>query len=281
MTAALRPVELAPKHKLGLSVTNPVLLASGVVGYGDLWMPGLDLSRLGGFVTAPVTQRPARGQPPRVVERTGGLLWQRGWWNPGIRHVLRDHAAFWRRSPTPVIVHIAGDEAEELAAVAGAVETTPGVAGLEIDPFSTSVDEIDELADLARARVDAVRSAADLPLLVRLPLGLPAEASEHVLDAGVDALVLAQPPDGLHLDPTTSTTVRGSLHGPLLTPLIAARLHDLSSWVDVPLVACGGVHSLEDALTYLAVGAAAVQVDTAVWVDPGLPGRIASALSGS
>lgn len=274
-------VELAPQHKLGLTLTNPILLACGVIGYGDAQPPGLDLSRLGGFVTAPVTRRPVHGQSPQVIEGPGGLLWQRGRWNPGIRNVLRDHAALWRRSPSPVIVHIAGDEPDELAAVAEALEQTPGVAGLEIDLFTIQLDSIFDMADTAAEMVKAVRRAADLPLLARLPIGLIDEAIEPVLDAGVDALVLAQPPTGLRLDPGTSVTVRGGMHGPALTPQIAARLAELAGWVGVPLVACGGVHSLEDALTYLAVGAKAVQIDTAVWVDPGLPGRIAAALAGS
>ena len=145
----------------------------------------------------------------------------------------------------------------------------------------TSVSYTHLMADTAAEQVKAVRRAADLPLLARLPLGLIDEAIEPVLDAGVDALVLAQPPAGLRLDPGTSVTVRGGMHGPALTPQIAARLAELAGWVGVPLVACGGVHSLEDALTYLAVGAKAVQIDTAVWVDPGLPGRIAAALAGS
>jgi dihydroorotate dehydrogenase (NAD+) catalytic subunit len=274
-------IELAPQHKQGLALTNPILLACGVIGYGDAQPPGLDVSRLGGFVTAPVTRRPVHGQPPQVVEGPGGLLWQRGRWNPGIRNVLRDHAALWRRSPSPVIVHIAGDEPDELAAIAEALEQTPGVAGLEIDLFTVQLDSIFAMADTAAELVKAVRRAADLPLLARLPLGLIDEAIEPVLDAGVDALVLAQPPAGLSLDPGTSVTIRGGMHGPALTPQIAARLTELAGWVGVPLVACGGVHSVQDALTYLAIGAKAVQIDTAVWVDPGLPGRIAAALAGS
>ena len=280
-SAGSTAVELAPQHKLGLTLTNPILLACGVIGYGDAFAPGLDLARLGGFVTAPVTRRPVHGQPPQVIEGPGGLLWQRGRWNPGIRNVLRDHAALWRRSPALVIVHIAGDEPDELAAIAEALEQTPGVAGLEIDLFTMQLDSIFDMADTAAEQVKAVRRAADLPLLARLPLGLIDEAIEPVLDAGVDALVLAQPPAGLRLDPNTSVTVRGGMHGPALTPQIAARLAELAGWVGVPLVACGGVHSLEDALTYLSVGAKAVQIDTAVWVDPGLPGRIAAALAGS
>lgn len=275
-------IELAPRHKLGLSLTNPILLASGVVGYGDVGVTGLDLSSLGGFVTAPVTRRATHGQRPQVIEIPGGLIWRRGWWNPGIRTVLRDQAASWRRSPTPVIVHIAGDEPDELAAVAEALERTPGVAALEVDLFAGQFDQDDDLLDERSAEwVTAIRAAADLPLLARLPLGVPDEAIELIVEAGVDTLVLAQPPTGLRLDPATSLPVRGGLHGPLAAPQIAARLADLATWVDVPLVACGGVHRLEDALTYLSVGAQAVQIDTAVWIDPGLPGRIAAALAGS
>lgn len=278
---AIAPVELAPRHKMGLALTNPILLACGVVGYGDALAPGLDLSLLGGFVTAPVTQRPVRGQTPQVIACAGGLLWQRGQWNPGIRTVLRDYSAQWRRSPAPVIVHIAGDEPDDLAAVAGSLERTPGVAGLEIDPFAVHLDSLFAMADHAAERVRAVRAQADLPLLARLPLYLADEAIEPVLEAGADALVLAQPPTGLRLDPATLATVRGGIHSPALQPQIAARLAELASWVGVPLVACGGVHSLEDALTYLAVGAKAVQIDTAIWVDPSLPNRIVAALAGS
>lgn len=280
-SAGPRPIELAPRHKLGLTLTNPILLASGVVGYGDIWAPGLDYARLGGFVTAPVTRRAVRGQRPQVFEVPGGILWQRGQWNPGIRNVLRDHAALWRRSPAPVIVHIAGDDPDELAAVAEALEQAPGVAGLEIDLLAGQLDPGDEQADVAAELVAAVRSAADLPLLARLPLGVSAEAIEAILEVGVDALVLAQPPPGVRLDPVTLDVVRGGLHGPALAPLIAAYVAGLATWVDVPLVACGGVHGVEDALAYLAVGAKAVQVDTAVWADPGLPGRIAAALAGN
>jgi dihydroorotate dehydrogenase (NAD+) catalytic subunit len=274
-------VELAPRHKVGLALANPILLACGVAGYGDALAPGLDLSRLGGFVTAPVTRRPVRGQPPRVIEGADSVLWQRGLWNPGIRIVLRDYAGMWRRSPAPVIVHIGGDEPADLAAVADSLEKTPGVAGLEIDPYAMYLDSIGAIADHAAELVRAVRAEADLPLLARLPLYLADEAVESVLEAGADALVVAQPPDGLCLDPATLITTRGEMYSPALQPQVAAWLAELASWVGVPLVACGGVHSLEDALTYLAVGAKAVQIDTAAWVDPGLPGRIAAALAGS
>lgn len=273
-------VNLAPRHKLGLLLTNPVLLAAGVIGYGDAALPGLELGRLGGYVTAPVTRRPWRGDLPQVVEIPGGLLWRRGLWNPGVRVVLRDYASLWGRSRAPVIVHLAGDDPDELASVASSLESTPGVVGLELDLLRAYLDEAGGLEE-AVEQAQAVRAAADLPILGRLPLSISDEALHALVEQGaVDALVLAQPPAGLRYDAASGATIAGQVYGRALAPLLAARIADLAGWVGVPLVACGGIHTLDDALACLAVGAAAVQIDTAVWVDPRLPGRIVAALEG-
>jgi dihydroorotate dehydrogenase (NAD+) catalytic subunit len=271
-------VNLAPRHKLGLTLANPVLLAAGVAGYGDATLPGLALGRLGGWVTAPVTRRPWRGDLPQVAETTGGLLWRRGLWNPGVRVVLRDYGALWRRSRAPVIVHLAGEDSDELAAVAASLESTPGVAGLELDLLSPFLDEAGDLEEAAE-QVLAVRAAADLPILARIPLSTSDEAVQTLVDLGtIDALVLAQPPAGLRYNAAAGASFVGQLHGRTLTPLLAARLADLAGWTGLPLVACGGIHTLDDALACLAVGAAALQIGTAVWIDPRLPERIIEAL---
>jgi len=267
-------IDLAPRHKLGLALANPVMLAAGVAGYGDALAPGLTMAGLGAWVTAPVTRRPWHGQRPAIVETTGGVVWQRPLWNPGVKRVLRDFTSLWRRSPAPVIVHIADPHPDDLAAVAAELEASDSVAGLEID-LPAQAD-----ASLAATLVWAVRESADLPLLVRLPLALPDAVLQAALDAGADALVVAQPPDGLTRDPESGELRLGGFHGPGLAPLIAARLAALARQVPVPLVACGGIHSLEDAQTCLQAGALAVQVDLVAWVDPRLPARLAVALTG-
>lgn len=271
-------LELAPRHKQGLLLANPVLLAAGVIGYGDASAPGFEMADIGGYVTAPVSRRPWRGEPPQVAEAAGGLLWRRGAWNPGVRRVLNDHAAAWARSPVPVIVHLVGGDPDELAAVAGACESVAGIAGLELDvpAGATGSDAADAAAELAWA----VREAADLPLLARLPLDVADLTVQALLDAGADALVLARPPRGRYFQAAKGQWLEGEYYGPGLVPQVAARLADLATWVEAPLVACGGVHSMADALTYLSSGATAVMLDTAIWVDPELPGRIAAALAG-
>ena len=50
--------------------------------------------------------------------------------------------------------------------------------------------------------------------------------------------------------------------------------------VDIPVIAIGGITCLDDVLDYLAAGAVAVQVGTAIFADPTLPVRLVDELAG-
>ncbi|RPJ55510.1 MAG: hypothetical protein EHM12_12080, partial [Dehalococcoidia bacterium] len=77
-------IELAPNHKIGLSLANPVMIASGCCGYGSAYRPLLDLSAFGAIVTNPITLRSQRGaSQPRLVETLAGLILNTGDQNPG------------------------------------------------------------------------------------------------------------------------------------------------------------------------------------------------------
>ena len=56
-------------------------------------------------------------------------------------------------------------------------------------------------------------------------------------------------------------------------------MYEVSQVVDIPVVAIGGVTELADVLDFLAVGAAAVQVGTAIFADPTLPVRLVDELA--
>ena len=56
-------------------------------------------------------------------------------------------------------------------------------------------------------------------------------------------------------------------------------MYEVSQVVDIPVVAIGGVTELADVLDYLAVGAVAVQVGTAIFADPTLPVRLVDELA--
>jgi dihydroorotate dehydrogenase (NAD+) catalytic subunit len=56
-------------------------------------------------------------------------------------------------------------------------------------------------------------------------------------------------------------------------------VYEVAQAVKIPIVAIGGVTELADVLDYLAVGAVAVQVGTAIFADPALPVRLVDELA--
>ncbi|HWH24938.1 MAG TPA: nitronate monooxygenase [Candidatus Limnocylindria bacterium] len=70
----------------------------------------------------------------------------------------------------------------------------------------------------------------------------------------------------------------GGLSGPALKPVALRVVYEVAQAVKIPIVAIGGVGSLDDVLDFLFCGAVAVQVGTAVFADPLLPGRLVDEL---
>jgi dihydroorotate dehydrogenase (NAD+) catalytic subunit len=263
-------IELAPRHKVGLPLPDPLMTAAGCFGYGPEYADWADISGLGAVVTNPVSLRPRRGAAqPRLVETPGGFILNTGGQNPGVRRVLQRYAAAWKRLGRPIVVHLAPDDPEALARTARALETAGAVAGLEVGlPEDTSPADAASLVTAARE--------SELPLLARLPLARAADLAAVCVEAGADALVIGAPPLG---SAGSGQVVTGYLYGPAMHALAVHALLRVRPLVDVPLVGCGGIHSVEDARALLGAGAIAVQVDSAIFVDPSLLGRLAEALS--
>jgi dihydroorotate dehydrogenase (NAD+) catalytic subunit len=73
--------------------------------------------------------------------------------------------------------------------------------------------------------------------------------------------------------------VFGGVSGPAIKPIALRVVYEVCQVVDIPVVAIGGVTELADVLDFLAVGAVAVQVGTAVFADPTLPVRLVGELA--
>jgi dihydroorotate dehydrogenase (NAD+) catalytic subunit len=270
-------IELAPRHKYGLPLPGPVMPAAGAFGYGDAYRDLVDMRRLGALVTNPVSARPrhaASGQ--RLAVHGEHLLVHTGHPNPGLRRVLRRYRDLWARLEIPVIVHLLATTPPETARAAGRLAGTPGIAGVELG-LAADVD-----AGLAQELVHAAREGGTLPVIARVPFGRVATLAPLLIEAGSDALTLTAPPRAVLPLPSETQDVarymRGRLYGPARYPLL---LHQLATWapaLSVPIIACGGIASPEEALACLTLGATAVQLDALLWRDPRLIERIARAL---
>jgi dihydroorotate dehydrogenase (NAD+) catalytic subunit len=68
--------------------------------------------------------------------------------------------------------------------------------------------------------------------------------------------------------------VQGGYSGPGIKPVALRCAWECARSVAIPVIGCGGIGSAGDALEYLVAGCRAVQVGTASFADPALPGKI-------
>ena len=283
-------VDLSVELGRGLRLDNPILVASGTFGYGVEYGDVVDVQRLGAICCKGTTLRPRIGNPtPRVTETPGGMLNSIGLQNPGVDAVIEKYAGTWSSWRVPVIVNVAGESIADYVEVARRLDGVPGVAGIELNISCPNVGKgglqfaID--AEAAGAVTAAVRRTTDLPLLVKLspnvadirPIARAIEA------AGADAITAINTLSGIAVAPSRRRpllgNVFGGLSGPAVKPVALKVVYETAQVVDIPIVAIGGVTERADVLDFLAVGAVAVQVGTAVFADPTLPVRLVDELA--
>ncbi len=280
--------DLAPGRHGGLTLRHPVIVAAGGAGYGSELLEAVGDDVPGAIATRSVTRDARRGaRPPRMVPRPDGLLHAIGTPNPGLEAVLRRHGPRWGETEVPVIVSLWADNADDISALARTLETNPDAAALELDlaapdrgrggrPIGLDV-EASETATVA------ARAATDLPLIVKLAAAPDVRAvARAVVAAGADVVSVTGATRGLALDGDSTRPALGSaygwLSGPAAKPAGLRLVYEVAQVVKVPVIGAGGAHALEDVLDYLAAGASAVGLATAVLADPALPGRLAREL---
>lgn len=269
-------IDLAPNHKSGLAVASPILVGAGAIGYGEAVPRGLELSRLGAAVVGPVLGASRAGrQPPRLAHVSGGAILDTGLQNRGVSNAIQQYGRLWDRLGCPVIVQVAESHPTTLPKVAARLANVPGVHGLEL-LLPEEIDTV-RLASLIRS----AGRECEVPLWVKLPLRRAAAWAPAACEAGAAGLVLGQAPTGSSLCTGTGGelhTIRGPLYGPLVFPLMLDALLQVAALgLSAALIACGGIHTLEHVHQALAAGARAVQIDSALWVEPGLANRLAQA----
>ena len=283
-------VDLAVDLGRGLVLRNPILVASGTFGYGIEYGDVVDVDRLGAICCKGTTLRPRIGNPtPRVTETPGGMLNSIGLQNPGVDAVVDKYAATWAGWRVPVIVNVAGESVGDYVAVVRRLEGVPGIAGIELNISCPNVGKggLQFAIDAAAAAevTAAVRRASDLPLLVKLSPNVAdiRPIARAIADAGADALTAINTLSGIAVGPDRRRpllgNIYGGLSGPAVKPVALRVVYEAAQAVDIPVVAIGGVTELADVLDFLAVGAVAVQVGTAIFADPTLPIRLVDELA--
>lgn len=271
----------------GLVFSHPVLAASGCLSTGRDVPSIVDVHRLAGVVTRSITVAPSRGSVmPRVAETASGLLSHVGMQNPGVDEFLAKDLPRLVRAKVPVIASIAGTRLDQYVRLTTALDRRPGVVALEMyvstpdeefadEPFHASPERLNEI-------VGAVARMSRLPVFVKLPPMLPelVETARVCVRAGAFGLTLIDAVPGLAVDAdrlqSRLAAPIGGLSGPAIKPIALAAVYRVAQVMPaVPIMGVGGVATAADAVEFLLAGAWAVQVGTAMLVNPSAPVEIA------
>ncbi|HCC36072.1 MAG TPA: dihydroorotate dehydrogenase [Ruminococcaceae bacterium] len=272
----------------GVSFKNPVLAASGTFGFGREYGRLYDISKLGGICCKAVTLEERQGNPPpRIAETPSGMLNSVGLQNMGVDYFLGSELPFMRRAKAAVIVNIAGRTAEEYRAVAEKLNDSD-IAMIELNISCPNVKEggaaFGVNAASAANVTRQVRRHCKKPLMVKLSPNAAniAEIAAAVESEGADAVSLINTITGMRIDlksrrPVLHTNT-GGLSGPAVFPVAVRMVWEVYKRVKIPVVGAGGIASWQDAAEMMMAGASAVQVGSAMFLDPYAPLKIIDGL---
>lgn len=273
----------------GVNFKNRVLVASGTFGYGDEVKDLVDVNRLGGICTKSLSWKPRDGNPPhRIVETPCGMLNSIGLANVGVHAFIEQKLPYLRKLDTTIIVNIAASSVQEYCDVLSLLEKYEGIDGYEINVSCPNVKEgglnFGTNCAMTREITARLRGLTEKPLLIKLTPNVThiSEFAKAVEEAGADAVSVINTLIGMAVDiharkPRLST-VTGGLSGPAIKPIALAKVYEVAQAVKIPIIGIGGIMNAEDAVEFLMVGATAVQVGTANYIDPSTGVKIAEGL---
>ncbi|MFZ6032496.1 MAG: dihydroorotate dehydrogenase [Melioribacter sp.] len=262
-----------------LKLKNPVLLASGTVGYGNEIAELTDLSKLGGIVTKSLSLKPRIGNPPqRVCETSSGMLNAIGLANVGVEVFIKEKIPFLKKLNTTIICNIAASSVEEYVECTRILTQEEAIAAFEINVSCPNVKdgglEFGNNLQAVAQITNRVKAVTDKPVIIKLSPNVSriSEFAKAVKDNGGDAVSAINTLVGTAFDIWTKKpkikNVTGGLSGPAIKPVALAKVLEISRNVEIPVIGIGGIMDWKDAAEFMIVGASAVQIGTVNFINP-------------
>jgi dihydroorotate dehydrogenase (NAD+) catalytic subunit len=262
-----------------LKIKNPVMTASGTFGYGEEYAEYVDLNRLGAIVVKGMSLKPRLGNPPpRIMETASGMLNAVGLQNIGVDVFIEEKLPYLQKYDVAVIANIYGESYLEYQKVARKLNSVKGVHALEINVSCPNVKKgglsFGSDAKAAAEVTRRVKGETNLPVIVKLTPNVTdiAAIAQAVEKAGADAVSLINTLAGMSVDLKTRTphlkNITGGLSGPAIKPVALRMVWQVVQRVSIPVIGIGGIMNAEDALEFLILGAKAIQIGTANFINP-------------
>ncbi|MCE5222722.1 dihydroorotate dehydrogenase [bacterium] len=262
-----------------LTLANPIVPASGTIGYGLELSEWMDLNELGAILTKSITLLPKKGNPqPRLFEIELGLMNSIGLENQGWPQFVSEIYPFISSLKTLKWVSIAG------SAVSEYVELLSKLQDFQLDAVEINVScpnvkkggvpfcfHIPSLKELLKA----VKKVNPVTKIIKISLESPpiTDICHMIEDEGFSAVCIGNTVRGLVIDlekqkPYFSNQIAG-MSGPAIKPIALRAVWEVyQSGIKIPIIGCGGIRSVKDVLEFILAGATCVEVGSANLIDP-------------
>ena len=261
----------------GVKFKNPVIGASGTVGFGRELNELYDIASIGGISTKGMTLEPRLGNPvPRIAEGTSVILNAVGLQNPGVEHFINYDLPFLKEKGVVVIANVAGKTLEDYGLICKKLDGLADMIELNIScpnvkaggmAFGIKPQSIEDVTKVSKS------SLKTTPLIVKLSpnvesIPVNAQAAER---GGADCISLVNTFTGMAVDLEKRRPViannTGGVSGAGIKPIAVRMVYEASHSVKIPVIGMGGIMTGEDAVEFMMAGAKAVQVGTANFAD--------------
>lgn len=265
----------------GLTLKNPLMPASGTFGFGDTKAAQrFSLDEMGALVLKTTTPTARVGNPqPQIALVDDGVMNSVGLTNPGVAAVINDKLVNLRRQypELPVIGSVGGSRIDDYVKVAQQLCASHQVQALELNISCPNVHEggmafgTDPV--VAAELTHAVKQVATVPVYVKLSPNVTdiVAIAKAVQAAGADGISMINTVLGLHIDVETKQPVLGAgaggYSGAAIKPIAVRMVDQVSRAVQIPIIAMGGIMTVDDVIEMYLSGADAVQIGSAHFKD--------------
>lgn len=267
----------------GLSLSSPIVLLSGCVGFGEEYtrIEGFSNNDVGAICLKGTTGQARLGNPPaRLAETPFGLINAIGLQNPGVDKVVDDILPTLDFGETRFFANASGSTLEEYIDVVKKFDES-NIDAIEINISCPNVKEggaaFGNDPDMSARVVEACRAVTSKPLITKLSPNQTdiAENARRCIEAGTDGFAVINTLMGMAIDIESQKpvigNVQGGLSGPAIKPIALLKVHQVYQVArqhNVPIIGQGGINSTEDAIEFLLAGATTVGLGTALFYDP-------------
>lgn len=262
-----------------LTLSNPIILASGTAGYGREIAPYLDLNRLGALTLKGLSLNPWMGNPPpRIHETYAGIMNSIGLENKGFDQFVGEDLPFLEKFKTKIIANIWGKTIEEYSDIAQKMNELERIDAIEVNVSCPNLEQggksFSSNSHVLCRLIQVLRQKVQKPLIVKL--GPNTDDLNQVLlfmeKEGVDILSMTNTFPSLAVDVENQKFIfskkTAGLSGPAIKPLALQLVYDVIERTRLPVIGMGGIMKAEDALEYLLIGARAVALGSVNLINP-------------